>query len=162
MAQIKKWTLSAISQGAIASLAFATGIAATGQDSIAGYKKQYGSDLQVLGEAEQIDFANGMLVVAGQHIAISKETVFSIEGVPAIDVLRTFHRGDVLAVSGPLGAAARINKLNMAYVPGATTVFVKGKIGAIESAIGVAQIGDMRVDLTPAMSDPGFSKVEAG
>ena len=67
--------------GAIASLTLLTSLPVKAEVAVVDLKNLYGSELQVLGEVEGIDLSKGILVVAGQHVAISKETVFSVDKV---------------------------------------------------------------------------------
>jgi ribosomal protein S18 len=166
MKEITLRITSVIACGTIAALsAFAVASAAP-EGTAAELKRLYGQDLQVLGEVQRIDLSKGVLVVAGQHVVISNETAFS-EGQNSVaepaSAFRTIQRGDVLAISGPLDApAVSISRLNAAYVPGSTTIFVKGKIAAIEKLTGVAKIDELGVDFTPAMSDAKFTMVDVG
>ena len=136
MKGFKLGMLSAAVRGAIVASSLFVVVPAQADVSVDELKSLYGSELQVLGEVQRIDLSKGILVVAGQHIAISKETVFSIDRVAVADsasAFRTIQNGDVVAVSGPLDrAAVSIDQLKGAYVPGATTVFVKGKISTLE------------------------------
>src|SRR5579862_5344182 len=101
---------------------------ATAAVTVAELKTLYGPNLEVLGDVQQIDLGKGVLTVAGQHIAISRETRFTHEGaaVEASGALRAIAVGDLLAVSGALGEpATNIDRASESYLPGATTTFVK-------------------------------------
>jgi len=117
---------SAIATGAITMLCCAVVAPASAEVSAAQLKNLYGSELQVLGDVESIDLARGVLVVAGQHVPIAKETAFSYNGIPVEDqvrAIRMIQPGDLLAVFGPLDAPVRSgSRLKEAYVAGATTV----------------------------------------
>ncbi len=166
MKDIKLQITSAIACGTIAALAAFAVASAHPQSTAAELKRLYGQDLQVLGEVQRVDLSKGTLVVAGQHVAISNETAFlqrQITTAEPASVFRTIQVGDILAISGPLDApAASITRLDAAYVPGSTTIFVKGKIAAVEKSTGVARIDELSIDFTPAMSDPKFVMLEAG
>ncbi len=155
-----------IVSGASVVLVFLAARPASADVTAADLKSVYGAQLQVLGEVQTVDLAKGIIVVAGQHIATSQETAFSFGNVPATDSgtsLRAIHQGDVLAVSGPVDRpAVSIDRLNEAYIPGATTIFVKGKISALNGSIGIARIDELQVDFTPAMSDLKFTAVVPG
>ena len=152
--------------GTIISLSLLPSLPVKAEVTVADLKNLYGAELQVLGEVQQIDISKGILVVAGQHVAISKETVFSVDKVAVADSAKAFRAiqpGELLAISGPLNASAvSVDRLKVAYVPGATTIFVKGKIAAVEQSVGLAKIDELRVDLTPAMSDTRFANIEVG
>jgi hypothetical protein len=127
--------------------------------SVSELKNLYGADLQVVGQVQKIDLGKGLMVVAGQHIAISEKTVFSVSE-NSVDAIKL---GDVVAISGALNApVTSIDRLDEAYVAGATVIFVKGKVAAIEKSIGVAKIDDLAVDFTPAMSSAEFPGLEVG
>jgi len=155
-----------ITCGTIAALTAFAVASANPQSTAAELKRLYGQDLQVLGQVQRIDLSKGILVVAGQNVAISNETAFSqgqITIAEPASAFRTIQLGDVLAISGPSDApAASVTRLNAAYVPGSTTIFVKGKIAAVENSTGVARIDELSVDFTPAMSDPKFVMLDAG
>ena len=150
---------------ALMALAFISATRVQADTTLAEVKSLYGSDLQVLGQIQQIDLTQGVVVVAGQHITISRQTVFTAEksaGV-AVSGLEASKVGDVLAVSGELDEpAAEIVQTSLAYVAGATPVYVKGKLSAVEASIGVGKIGDLVVDFTPAMASAKFPNLEAG
>jgi ribosomal protein S18 len=148
----------------VCAVAAASGSLA-GTATVAELKTIYGPNLEVLGDVQQIDLAKGVLTVAGQHIAISKETRFTHQGaaVEASGALRAIALGDLLAVSGELGEpATNIDRASESYLPGATTTFVKGKVEAVDASLGVARIDELRVDVTPAMSDIRFQAIEPG
>src|SRR5450631_1939298 len=157
---------SAIVTAAITMLCFAATAPANAEVTGAQLKNLYGSELQVLGDVEHIDLSRGVLIVAGQHILIATDTAFSYNGIPVEDqarALRMLQPGDLLAVSGPLGAPVRsVSRLKEAYVAGATTVFVRAKVLSVQQALGRAKVDELGVDLTPAMADPQYVKVEPG
>jgi len=160
----KRASISAIVGGVIAASGWFAQTANAGA-TVADLKSLYGSELEVLGDVQRVDLAKGILTVAGQHIAISRATRFTFDGV-AVDAsaaLHTISVGDLLAVSGRLGEpASSVDRATEAYLPGATTMFVKGKVDAVVPSLGVARIDELRLDLTPAMSDIRFEGVESG
>src|SRR5271156_3257956 len=115
---------SAFVTGAITMFCCAAVTPASAEVTSAELKTQYGSELQLLGDVESIDLERGVLLVAGQHVSIAKETEVSYNGLPIEDQARALsmiHPGDMLAVFGPLDAPVRsISRLNEAYVAGAT------------------------------------------
>ena len=155
-----------IVRGAIVSLGFAAAFPVGAEVTIAQLKELYGSDLEVLGEVQHVDLAHASLVVAGQHVAIAKETTFSYNGIAVADSARALHLiqpGDILAITGEAdAAAASISRLKEEYVPGASSVFIRGAVASVVASVGTAKIGDMKLDLTPAMSDAKSSSVEDG
>src|SRR5450759_2958317 len=147
MKEITLRVTSVIICGTIAALSTFAVASAQPEGTAAELKRMYGQDLQVLGEVQRIYPSKGIVVVAGQHVVISNETAFSEGQIPVAEsasALRTIQRGDVLAISGPLDEpAVSISRLSAAYVPGSTTIFVKGKIAAIEKSTGVARIDEL-------------------
>jgi len=73
---------AAIATGAITTMCCAVVAPASAEVTAAQLKNAYGAELQVLGEVESIDLNHGVLVVAGQHVSIAKETTFSHNGIP--------------------------------------------------------------------------------
>jgi len=166
---MKGWKLRIVCTlvgGAIASLTCAAAFPAGAEVTVAQLKGLYGSELEVVGEVQRVDVAHESFVVAGQHVTIAKETVFSYNGVPvpgASSALRMIHPGDMLAVTGPVDAAAiSVSRLQEPYIAGATPIFVKGKVLAVDLSVGTAKIDEMGVDLTPAMSDTNVASIAVG
>jgi len=147
---------------------FSCGAAAPAIAEVTGaqLKALYGSELKVLGDLESVDISRGVLLVAGQHVSLTADTAFSYNGIPVEDQARALSMiqpGDLLVISGPLDAPARsVSRLDEAYVAGATTVFVRAKVVAVQQSLGRAKVDELGVDLTPAMADPQFVKVEPG
>ena len=124
------------------------------------------ADLLAVGAIEKIELSSGSVQVAGQHVLLSRDTVF-IENESAIssgaDVLRLLHAGDFVAVNGLLErAAASISRLSESYVPGATSVFVRGRVSHVDDSIGVATVGQLKIDFTPAMGSSSFEGLNEG
>ncbi len=100
----------AIISGAVTMLCCAAAMPVQAEVTGAQLKNLYGAELQVLGDVESIDRAHGVLLVAGQHVSVAKETLFSYNGVPVEDqasALQMIQPGDLLAVTGALDAPAR-------------------------------------------------------
>src|SRR6202453_2687023 len=157
---------SALARGILVALGVTSLIPARAETSIVELRSQYGSELQVLGQVQQIDSTKGTIVVAGQHISISRQTAFLVGNVEAANPaqeLQAIKLGDVLAVFGPLGSpAVSIDRLDTAYVSGSTAIYVKGKVSAVDKTIGVAKIDELGVDFTPAMYDSALSSLAVG
>ena len=125
-----------------------------------------GTDLLIVGSVEKIDRSTGYALVAGQHVVISRETVL-LESDSAIasgsDALQLLHDGDLVMVNGLLDMpAASVTRLSEAYVPGATSIFVRGRVAQVDDSIGVAMVGGLKIDYTPAMSSAEFEGVHIG
>src|ERR1700722_5664466 len=157
---------SAILSAAITILSCGAAAPAVAEVTGAQLKALYGSELKVLGDLESVDISRGVLLVAGQRVSLATDTAFSYNGIPVEDQARALSMiqpGDLLVVSGPLDAPARsVSRLEEAYVAGATTVFVKAKVIAVQQSLGRAKVDELGVDLTPAMPDPQFVRVEPG
>jgi len=137
---------AAIAAGAVTTMCCAAVAPASAEVTAAQLKNLYGAELQVLGNVESVDLAHGVLLVAGQHVSITKETAFSYNGVPVesqVYALRMIQPGDLLAVSGPLDAPAlSVSRLKEDYVAGATTVFVKAKVLSVQQSLGRAKVDE--------------------
>src|SRR6267154_3164445 len=140
---------AAIAAGAVTTMCCAAVAPASAEVTAAQLKNLYGAELQVLGNVESVDLAHGVLLVAGQHVSITKETAFSYNGVPVEDqtrALRMIEPGDLLAVLGPLGAPVRsVSRLQEAYVAGATTLYVKAKVLSVQQSVGHAKVDELAV-----------------
>jgi hypothetical protein len=151
---------------AFAAFGCMTIASAEGEITSAQMKSLYGRDLQILGELQSINLSAQSLVVAGQHVALAKETTFTYNGAVIADhtaALHMLHAGDVLAITGAVDEpAVSISRIEDSYVPGATRIFIKGKVASVISSVGRASVGELGVDFTPAMADPKFTKVEVG
>src|SRR5271170_5612116 len=91
-----------VAAGAIATLGYVATASAAGEITTAQIKSLYGSDLKVLGEVQSIDLARQVLVVAGQHVSVAKETTFSYNGTAIADhtiALHMLQPGDILAIN---------------------------------------------------------------
>jgi hypothetical protein len=157
---------SALARGMLVTLGLASLVPAYAGTSISDIKSQYGAQLQVLGQVQQIDSTKGTIVVAGQHVSISRQTAFLVGNVEAanpVDELLSIKPGDVLAVFGSLDSPAiSIDRLTASYVSGSTAIYVRGKVSAIDKTVGAAKIDELGVDFTPAMYDPGLSSLAVG
>ena len=155
-----------IVSGTISVLSSTAALSAGAEMSASELKGTYGAELEVLGAVQRIDVAHYSLIVAGQHVSIAKGTSFSIDGVAVADAARALgmiQSGDLVAVQGEIGAPAKlISRLKESYVAGATTVYVKGKLTSVDSSVGLAKIGELNVDLTPAMADSKVGNLEVG
>ena len=151
---------------AFAAFGCMTIASAEGQITAAQMKSQYGRDLQILGELQSINLSAQSLMVAGQQVSLARETSVSYNGTVIADhaaALHMLHAGDVLVITGSLDeAVVSVSRIEESYVPGATRIFVKGKVGSVVTSVGRASVGELNIDFTPAMSDPKFTKVEVG
>ena len=125
-----------------------------------------GTDMVAVGPIDAIDVNSSSFVVAGQRIAVSGETVMHEIGnanLLGFSAFKLFHIGDVLAVHGELDKpAVSISRLVESYVPGATSIYLRGRVTKVDSSIGVATVSSMRIDFTPAMAKSEFVGVNVG
>ena len=132
---------------------------------LAELKNQYGPELEALGEVQSVDITAGSVVVAGQKILISRQTVFLVDQ-NVVELAKGFsaiRAGDLLAVSGDLGApATTIRQLTDGYVAGSTPVYVRGRIAAVNKLVGYTKLDSLTIDFTPAMSSPSFPRLDPG
>ena len=124
------------------------------------------ADLLAVGAIEKIDLSSGYALIAGQYVFISKETVL-LENESAVssglDALQLLHTGDLVAVNGLLeGPAASIARFSESYVPGATSIFVRGRVSKVDDSVGVATVGSLKINFTPAMGSSAFEAFREG
>ena len=164
MRERKLGTTAAIA-GALVAAGLVTATPARAETSLSDLKKQYGPDLEALGEVQSIDTTAGFVVVAGQRIAISRQTALLIDQ-KVVELAKGFSIikvGDVLAVSGDLDSpATTIRQLTDSYVAGSTPVYVRGRIVSLSRSVGYAKLDTLTIDFTPAMSSSGFPKLDLG
>ena len=103
------------------------------------------STLILAGPVDSIDPINGVFVAVGQ-------TVMASQGM-----LAGMNVGDFVSVNGSVVSAGWLYADTMSvstgtYVPGASEVFVTGIPSSIDMAIGQAQLGDLTIDYTAALS----------
>jgi hypothetical protein len=105
-----------------------------------------GGDVLVLaGPVDSIDPVNGVFTAVGQTVMASQA------------MLSSMSVGDFVSVNGSVVSsgwlyADSIAMSGDAYVPGATEVFVTGIPSNINPVLGQAQLGDLTIDYTAAMS----------
>ncbi len=129
-----------------------------GTDLVVGVQGLGGSDLAVLGIVETVDKTSGTLVVSGQSVLISSKT----EGAEALPA-----KGALVAVYGSLGAdgtiaAAQIKTVNQSYVPGASTLYVRGVVKSVNPALAKAQVGGLSIDYSASLYDTSAASIQVG
>src|ERR1017187_2127093 len=124
------------------------------------------AELRVLGPVETINVSAGYLIVAGQRVPILGATTLLDNGVFAADrmhALQSLQSGDLVAVNGLIdGPTVSVNKLAESYVPGATIIFVRGRVDSVDASVGIATVSGLRIDFTPAMGSSGFAGIDEG
>ena len=101
--------------------------------------------LVLAGPVDSIDPVNGVFTAVGQTVMASQA------------MLSSMSVGDFVSVNGSVVSsgwlyADSIAMSGDAYVPGATEVFVTGIPSNINPVLGQAQLGDLTIDYTAAMS----------
>ena len=133
-------------KASISTVVAAVLAATAGATSSAGISGS-GAELLVVGPVEAVSAVDRTALVLGQRVQT--------------EMLDRLVVGDTVAVFGvarPDGtiAAAAIQSRG-AYVPGATTVFLSGRVESAQSSIGHVVMNGVRVDLTSAMSHGTFA-----
>ena len=123
------------------------GISTGGTDGIStgGVAGIESTDLMLAGPVDSISMVNGSFVSLGQVVLASQ------------DALSSLNVGDFVSVHGSAVAsgilyADVISVSTQSYVPGATQVFVRGILSAVDQSKGVAHIGDLRVDYSSSLA----------
>ena len=105
-----------------------------------------GGDILVLaGPVDSIDQINGVFMAVGQTVMASQT------------MLSGMKVGDFVSVNGSVVSsgwlyADSVSVASSMYVPGATAVFVMGIPSKIDRVLAQAQIGELTIDYTAAMS----------
>ena len=128
---------------------FAAGICsnfAIAQPMRSEMKSSRNANLLLRGPVDQVDLVHSRILVLGNWI--------SIANAPLADTVI----GDVVAVKGSIKANGSYNisgvthVSSMMYVPGATQLYIKGPISAVNYAIGTARIGVLTIDYTATLA----------
>ena len=117
------------------------------------------TDLDVLGLVQTVDAASGALVVSGQTVHVSSKTKLGQSSLPG--------KGSLVAVYGALNAdgtitATQITSLGNSYVPGATTLYVRGVVKSVNASLGRAQVGSLSIDYTASLYSSAAASIKAG
>ena len=106
------------------------------------------SDLLALGPVDLVDPSKARVQVMGQWIPLAQAQISqNLEGLV----------GHVIAVYGSVSADGSLEVASVReqdsidYVPGATHIYLKGPIAALDSLHGTARIGSLSVSYTNAM-----------
>src|ERR1700749_199942 len=98
----RKLGITAAIAGVLIASGLGTSTSARADVSLSELKNQYGPELEALGEVQSIDISAGFVVVAGQRISISRQTMLLVDQT-VVELAAGFSAirvGDVLAVSG--------------------------------------------------------------
>jgi len=110
--------------------------------------------LLVAGPVERINSAEGYFVSLGQKIYAHPIQLSGLEA------------GNLVGVQGAILGAGEIQlhqiyQLSGQYTPGSTEVFVTGVPSSVDSALGLATIGDLEVDYTSSLGSTDFEGIGA-
>ena len=134
-------------------------------------------DSAVFGPAEKISLNQaslgslGMtyLTVLGQTYQVkpTATVVIGDKRLTAAQSINFLSPGAYVSISGKDGVngtheAIEIIVSQRMYVPGASTVFVSGVVTAYDSALGLARIGSLLINTTPASASNSFQGISVG
>src|ERR1700734_3482316 len=105
------------------------------------------SDLLVLGPVDLFEPSKARVQMLGQWIPLSKSQVSQSEALVG-HVLAAY--GSVTA-DGSLEVTAVQEQSSSDYVPGATHLYLKGSIAALDSLQGTARIGSLSINYSNAL-----------
>ncbi len=115
-----------------------------------------GHSLLLRGPVDAVDAANSRISVLGQWI-----------NVPSSEI--SAFPNEIVAISGTLVATGKYKAASVAllssvtqYVPGATSLFITGRINSIDYAMGTLKIGSLTVDYTAALGSLPVSQLAVG
>jgi hypothetical protein len=117
-------------------------------------------DLDVLGVVEGADPSTSTVEVSGQTIRLSANTRLTSEAGGSL------AKGALVAVYGTIGsdgtvAASQISVLAREYVPGSTTLYVRGMVKSVNAAFATAKVGNLSVDYSSSLYS-GSSTISTG
>ena len=112
------------------------------EDVLSSLQTRFGEDLVLVGQVDAFSDA-GEAIVLGQRVAGAAG--------PGLRI------GDYIAVLGQPAVDGRVEgllvyQLSDSYVPGASRILIRGVPTSDLSSSGYAEIGNQKIDLTPAMS----------
>jgi hypothetical protein len=126
-----------------------SGSNARGSSGSDGYEFGAGFGVAAMGALESISIEGsaGVLVIAGQSFSVARDEA-SLVTV-----------GDyVVAAAAHAGSTAVVYHVNLPYVPGVSTVRVKGVVRSADVATGQLSVGSLAADYTPLLAtSPTFS-----
>ncbi len=142
-----EWTGMGRASMKTVGIAVAALIGAVGASPSSAGTSTEGARLLVAGPVEAVDFANRTLTVLGQRVQAEAPDQFGIGSTIAIF--------GTMRIDGSIEVSA-IQSRGL-YVPGASSVFLSGKVQSAEPSLGRVVINGVSVDLTSIMSYGMFS-----
>ena len=114
---------------------------------MADFQALANSDLLVLGPVDLVEPSKARIQILGQWIPLSQSQISQSGGLVG-HVLAAY--GSVTA-DGSLEVTAVREQSSSDYVPGATHLYLKGSIAAVDSLHGTARIGSLSVNYSNAL-----------
>jgi len=114
----------------------------------------------VVGPIDSVDPHGTFVVVLGQRFALPvADSAANLSMRISVD---RFPIGSLVIAEGErLGAGTfqldSLKKLQAPYVPGASQVYIRGAIDSVDSSLGIVRIGELQIQVTPAMSTGNLS-----
>ena len=105
------------------------------------------SDLLILGPVSAVDLSKARFEVLGQWIPFSETEALETQQA----VGRVVAVYGTVANDGSLQIASVREQSSVEFVPGATPVYLKGKISSVDAVHGTARIGALSVNYTNAL-----------
>ena len=99
-------------------------------------------ELLVVGPVESIDLANGTAIILGQRVHTATLDQLAVGNAVAVFGTERVDGSIVASAIQPKGL----------YVPGATSIFLSGRVEGAESALGRVTVNGVAIDLTSVMS----------
>jgi len=119
--------------------------------------KRAGNDLLVVGAIESVNFGAGTVTVLGQTVRVgdvSELATLAANRVP----IAVFGKATVAGVIVPRSIVVAGSE----YVDGASEVYLKGVVTAVDSARGTAKIGAATVDFTASLYGVAATDIKVG
>jgi hypothetical protein len=119
-----------------------------------------GDDLDVLGVVESTSQTTASVTVSGQTVRLATNTKLTSESGGSL------AKGALVAVYGAINAdgtisASKVNVLAGQYVAGSTTLYVRGVVKSVNTALATAKVGNLSVDFSSSLAS-GSSSIVAG
>ena len=122
-----------------------------------------GSDIVAFGPVDATKLSGKQLLVLGQTVTLSPRTSITADGrsvsANGASKLLANSNGTLVAVYGALQSdgtiqASQIDFSSQMWVPGSTTVLLRGVVTNVNTATARAQVGSLSVDYSAGLYDP--------
>jgi hypothetical protein len=119
--------------------------------------KRAGNDLRVVGAIESVNFGAGTVTVLGQTVQVGDVSQLATLAANRVPVA-VFGKATVAGVIVPRAIVVAGSE----YVDGASEVYLKGVVTAVDSARGTAKIGAATVDFTASLYGVAATDIKVG